>query len=518
MHHLETTYKIKKMKQYINILLLITVITLLFGCDKFLEEEPRDLASPSNFFNTPTEFDLAIVGLYNIYKDNSLHGKIGLDRYYENGADIIGPNRIFGQVEPTQAYTLSESNIGAIDQGAGAPLTWQNLYAIILNANTILEQLDINQTLTQEERSLFEGQTLFLRSYAYYHLTNLWGNVPYYRGNLPISEIQVLPRTDKTLIRDEILVDLQRAQDLMPNSLSETDQGKATKWAAATVMVKILLTQKKWEQARDKASDIINSSPHDLLDDYAAVFDPNNEYNVENIWEIDFVRDVRSNDWVDHFTPRIRDEPKDPTQQNALSAALGDRSEGFTGYGLSIPLPGYVNDFPLDDLRRSQNIVTEYLGFELNFPYMPKMWNLDQVNSPRGNHGDNKIIFRLADVYLMAAEAENELNGPASSYQYINKVRERAYEPDQPLTGLTQETFRQAIYDERRWELGGEGHRRMDLIRWGILLDVVKTTEYRIYNPAANIQPHHILLPIPPEEFSLNPALLESDPTNNGYR
>ena len=100
----------------------------------------------------------------------------------------------------------------------------------------------------------------------------------------------------------------------------------------------------------------------------------------------------------------------------------------------------------------------------------------------------------------------------------INKVRERAYDPDQPLINLDQNDLRQAIYDERRWELGGEGHRRMDLIRWGILLDVVKNTQYRVYNPAANIKPHHVLLPIPPEEFNLNPALLESDPTNNGYR
>ena len=201
-----------------------------------------------------------------------------------------------------------------------------------------------------------------------------------------------------------------------------------------------------------------------------------------------------------------------------MSAALAARNEGYTGYGLSIALPDFVNKFPLDDLRRPSNIGNEYLGFELNFPYIPKMYNLDQINSPRGNHADNKIIFRLADVYLMAAEAENEVNGPASAYQYINRVRERAYEPDQPLTGLSQDGFRQAIYDERKWELGAEGHRRMDLIRWGILLDVVKSTEYRVYNPAPNIQPYHVLLPIPPEEFILNPALLESDPTNNGYR
>lgn len=505
----------RHLTKYISILI---VATTLLACDSFLEEEPRAIVSPSKFFSTATEFELAVVGLYDTYKSNSLHGKIGLDRYYENGADVIGPNRAFGQVEPTQSYTLSESNISAISQGAGAPITWQDLYSIVLNSNTILEQLELNETIPDIEKNRIEGETLFLRSYAYYHLTNLWGDVPYYRDNLPIAEIQILPRADKTVIRNEILIDLQKAQEFLPNSYESNGLGRASKWAAATLMTKIYLIQQKWEQARDKALEIINGSPHDLLDDYAAVFDPNNEYNQEIIWAIDYVKDVDSNDWPDHFTPRIRDEPKDPTKQGELSDALAARNEGYTGYALSIALPDFVNKFPLDDLRRPMNIQTEYLGFELNFPYIPKMYNLDQINSPRGNHGDNKIIFRMADVSLMAAEAENELNGPAGAYQYINRVRERAYEPDQPLTGLSQHSFRQAIYDERKWELGAEGHRRMDLIRWGILLDVVKNTEYRVYDPASNIQPYHVLLPIPSEEFILNPALLESDPTNNGYR
>ena len=506
------------MKYLTKYIMMLIAGIVLIACDSFLEEEPRAIVSPSTFFNTASEFELAIVGLYDTYKLNSLHGKIGLDRYYENGADVIGPNRNFGQVEPTQSYSLSESNISAVGQGAGAPLTWEHLYSIILNSNTIIEQLGLNESIPQADKDRLEAETLFLRAYAYYHLTNLWGNVPYYRDNLPISEIQVLPRMDKTVIRDEILIDLQKAQDFLPGAFESNGLGRVSKWAAATVMVKIYLIQKKWQQARDKALEIIDGSPHDLLDDYASVFDLNNEFNQENIWEIDFAKDVDQDDWPDHFTPRIRDEPKDPTKQAELSDALAARNEGYTGYGLSIALPDFVNKFPLDDLRRPSNIGTEYLGFELNFPYIPKMYNLDQINSPRGNHADNKIIFRLADVYLMAAEAENEVNGPASAYQYINRVRERAYEPDQPLTGLSQDDFREAIYDERKWELGAEGHRRMDLIRWGILLDVVKSTEYRVYDPAPNIQPYHVLLPIPPEEFILNPALLESDPTNNGYR
>jgi len=507
------------MKKYIKSLALLMLVGLLFAsCDDYLEEDPRDLVSPANFFNTASEFELSIVGLYDIYKSRSLHGNIGLFRFYENGADVIGPSRNFGQVEPYQSYSLSESTISAISQGGGAPLTWQDLYRIVLNANTILENLELNASLSLEDKNRIEGETLFLRAYAYYHLTNLWGNVPYYLDNLPIEEIQSLSRTDKTLIRDEILLDLQKAQDLLPSSYGSDDLGKANKWTAATVMVKIYLIQQKWQQARDKAVEIIDGSPHQLLDDYASVFDFGNEYNAEIIWELDFAKDLLNDSWVDQFTPRIRDEPKNSDDREGLRTAMAERNEGMTGFGLAVPLPDLVNKFPLDDLRRPSNVITEYLGFELTFPYMPKNFNLDQINSPRSNHGDNKIIFRLADVYLMAAEAENELNGPGSAYQYINKVRERAYEPDQPLVGLSQQEFREAIYDERKWELAGEGHRRLDLIRWGILLDVVKNAEYRVYEPASNIQPYHVLLPIPPEEFNLNPALLESDPTNNGYR
>jgi hypothetical protein len=506
------------MKFITKYIIILVIGTILIGCDSYLEEEPKAITSPDTFFNTIEEFELANVGLYETWQQNYLHGNIGLYRFTENGADIVGPNRNFGQVEPYMSYSLSESNINAISQGAGAPMTWQGLYSIILNSNTILSKLELNDVISQANKDVIEAETLFHRAYAYYYLTNLWGDVPYYRKNLPISEIQVLPRTDKKTIRDEILVDLQKAQNSLPSSISSDNFGKASKWVAATVMVKIYLIQNKWQQARDKCLEIINDSPHKLLDEYASVFRLNNEYNEEIIWSIDFAKDVNGNNWVDHFTPRIRDEPKESTKKSELSAALTARNEGFTGYGLAIALPDFVKKFPLDDLRRASNITTEYLGYELNFAYIPKRWNLDQINSPRGNHADNKMIFRLADVYLMAAEAENELNGPTSAYQYINKVRERAFEPDQPLSGLSKEDFRLAMYDERKWELAAEGERRMDLIRWGILLDIVKTTEYRVYDPAPNIKPHHVLLPIPTEELLLNPALLESDPTNNGYR
>ncbi|MEM9834562.1 MAG: RagB/SusD family nutrient uptake outer membrane protein [Bacteroidota bacterium] len=168
-------------------------------------------------------------------------------------------------------------------------------------------------------------------------------------------------------------------------------------------------------------------------------------------------------------------------------------------------------------MRQPINMLTEYLSYEIDNTYMPKGWNLDNVNSPRTNHGELYIVFRLADTYLMAAEAANELNDPVA-FTYINAVRQRAYEPDRPYIGLSQENFRQALRDERWWGLAEEGFRRYDLIRWGILVETVQNSEYPVFNGPDNISPVHIKAPIPQEEIILNPNLLEFDPTNNGYR
>ena len=85
---------------------------------------------------------------------------------------------------------------------------------------------------------------------------------------------------------------------------------------------------------------------------------------------------------------------------------------------------------------------------------------------------------------------------------------------------MTQESFRSAIRDERKYELCGENHRKQDLIRWGILIETVQNTTHRKHNTVAetNIKPHHVKAPIPLAEILRNPKLLETDPTNNGYR
>ncbi len=495
---------------------MIITLFMLFGCDQFLEEEPRALLSPNNFYNSDAEAKAAVNGIYaTFFNSDDLYHVVGLSRFYEFGSDEINPNRFGGEGAIYSGYTFSEGD----NPTRG---TWNALYRIIQDCNIVLNKIENNDKITEAGYRQTRGEVLFLRALANFHLTNLWGDVPYYRDALPIDEVSVLGRSDKNQIQLDMIEDLQEAQDLLPDKYADSDQGRATKWAAATLMDKFYMVRSDWQNMRDKSVEIINNSWHRLLDDYGAVFNdfPQGEYNDEIIFQWDYVKDLASQRRTDFFTPRIRDEPLNTSDRAALSAELAARNEDFTGYGLAIPTPEMVNTYPMNDLRRPWNVATSYLGFELKWPYIPKLWNLDQINSPRGNHGDNYIVWRLADIYLMAAEAENELNGPANAYQYINKVRERAYDPDEPLSGMNQEEFRQAVRDERKWELLGEDHRRLDLIRWGILVETVQNTEY---NPSfeianTNVKPNQVLWPIPIEEFDLNPALLESDPTNNGYR
>ncbi|SHM76528.1 Starch-binding associating with outer membrane [Cyclobacterium lianum] len=495
---------------------LLIFSVLAIGCESFLEEEVRGIIDPSTFYQSDEEAVLAVNGIYLNLRQNGFYGNWqGIHTFTQLGADVLESSRQFGGNEPMQNYTLTQSNY------SNARQLWQLIYRMIGDANSVITNIENSPNISAAVKDQSIGEALYLRSYAYYHLSNLWGDVPYYDEEIPIADAASLGRTPVNEIRSNLISDLTRieTENLLPEIYGESDLGRPTVWAAKILLAKIYLWQEDWANAREECLEIINNSPHQLLPDYGDVFDVNNPFNDEIIWAIDFQKDVPGNaqDRTDGFNPRLRDEPRNPADRGPLSDALAARNEEFNGYGLTVPILSFINEFPVDDLRRPHNILGEYLGFELTFQYMAKFTNFDFVNSPRGNHGEATLVFRLADVYLMLAEAENELNGPGNAYQYINAVRERAYEPDQPYSGLTQAELRSAIQTERKWELAGEGHRRYDLIRWGILLETVKNAEYRTYDPGSNIQPHHIKLPIPEEELVLNPALLDSDPTNNGY-
>ncbi|WP_136482952.1 RagB/SusD family nutrient uptake outer membrane protein [Cognatitamlana onchidii] len=522
-----------------NIILYVFVVFTYFGCERFLEEDPRAIVSPETFFGSENDARQMVQGMYAILKNNSLYGQVGLDHFYDNGADIIEPNRSANFVEPIGNYSLNEAIADRSVQKMSVSDTWKDLYRIIQNANLTIERVTGNEAIgSQEVRTDIIADTRFLRGLCYWHIWSLWGAAPYYTEALTLEEISALGRTDEATIVAGILEDLQFAQDNLQDKYDGDQSGRASKWAAAVIMAKIYMKQQQWQLGLDKCLEILNESPHRILPTYNEVFDQFNEYNDEIIWSLDFARDINSqfdpafpgrsfagnNNWrPSMFNPRLRDEPLNTAERDSLGEALKARGEAFNGTGLQVASKDFAEKFPMNDLRRELNIVDNYLGYDLVFPYIAKFWNLELDRSPRFNHSDNRMVFRLGDVALMAAECENERSGgnPNTAFEYIREIRERAFETQaeaEAILGLSQQEFREAIYDERKWELAGECHRRYDLIRWGILLDVVQNLEYRFWKPNENIRPYHVKLPIPLQELENNPKLLEDDPTNNGYR
>ncbi|MEX2403687.1 MAG: RagB/SusD family nutrient uptake outer membrane protein, partial [Balneolales bacterium] len=144
-------------------------------------------------------------------------------------------------------------------------------------------------------------------------------------------------------------------------------------------------------------------------------------------------------------------------------------------------------------------------------PYLKKWTDIGRDNlAERGNNTDTQIpIYRYAEILLFIAEAENEANsGPTpEAYLAINEVRERA--GIDPLSGLGQEQFREAVRKEREFELAFELKRFYDIKRWDIFMEVF--TEYP--NSQGNVQEHHVYYPIPQREIQLNPGL----GPNEGY-
>ena len=519
-----------KTKKTIKFLAAFLGFILLGACDEFLEEDLRDQITPDAFFNSDIEAQLSVNGVYRLYHDTNLYNTRGLDNYYTSGADIQAASRDVNS--EIHNYLIAE---GTAD-GNG---TWVQLYRVVNNTTTFIDGIQNSESISQAAKDQNIGELLFLRALAYYHLTNLWGDVPFYTEPLTVVERAALIRAPRDEIRSAMKADLAIAFDLLPVSYSGSDLGRATKWAAATLKAKYHLFDQEWAAALAECVTVIDQSPHILLDDYADVFDqgdPSNQYNDELIFVIDFEQNLDgplSTARTDDYNPRIRDEPFNRNADTVVNGVTFQRVDFFqnqllrplnqdmTGFGWAVPLPEFAlrENWGEGDLRYDVTIVTEYLGVKLTFPYFRKNWNLDQINSQRQNHTENYYVFRLADVYLMAAEAENELNGPANAFAFVNRVRERAFEPDQPWSGLSQDEFRLMIYDERKFELSAEGHRRQDLIRWGILLETVQNTQPRAFNnPGDNIRPWHVLLPIPQNQLQVNPALLDTDPTNNGYR
>jgi hypothetical protein len=335
---------------------------------------------------------------------------------------------------------------------------WNAHYDVINRANTVLANLDLITGLTESEVAQFEAEMRTIRAICYFNLVRMYGPLPL--RDEPIAgaseEDVFIGRSSVQEIYDFIENDLTISEGLT----KDTGRGGSLRVDEPTILAllaRVKLYQEDWPAAETYAKAVIEKFGFNLEENYATIFDES-ATSGEIIFQIDFLND------------------DDVNVIGRWLLASGRYEAAAT--------ENIFNLFADDDLRKSTSVGDASGDFFAN-----KYTGLQ-------NDDDNLIITRLAEMYLIAAEAINEqaYNANSEAFDLINELRQRA-----DLTDLTilntgnQQALRLAISEERRKELAFEGHRWYDLIRTNQAQQILGINN-----------PNKLVFPIPQSEIDTN--------------
>lgn len=493
-----------KYRRFSPVAKLIVAMVIMLGicCSKYLEENPRSLLTDKVFYETAGDALLAVNAAYDHLgsgTSNADFGGVYFNSYWVIQA-LASDNGKTGNQDPN-SIQLSEFRHNATNQHLES--VWEDMYKTINVSNIGLAEIP-NIEMDDGLRSRLLGELHFIRGYMYFELVRLFGAVPLQITPTKDLSVLTIERTDEQVVYDQIILDLEDAESRLPFRYTGADIGRATTGAASSLLAKVYLTLEDWSQALESARKVMDSGVYRLLDDYADVFKIANNNSEEIIFGINFTLNNSAIWETSQFNVR------------ALPLALNRNSNSW-----EIPTLDVYNDYENLDRRREVTFATSFTeadGSVLTFePHIFKYW--DQSAEPNASSsGADFYNLRYADVLLMYAESANEVNGgpTAEAYDALNRIRRRArfdgveernVLPE--LSNLSQDQFREAVWNERRREFVWEGQRWFDLVRQSRLKERVEVAKPGVTVDAGK----HSLFAIPQRERDLNPSLTQ----NPGY-
>jgi starch-binding outer membrane protein, SusD/RagB family len=482
----------------------LVAVLALTSCKKYLDVENVSNVDQETIFSSVSYSEAAVVGVYNkLMGDNGYGSRISL--LYPMAADDF---KTSGDFNPLDRRGLSGYGASADNTELDAP--FRQLYEGIERANICIKYIPLSAIYTtgsEAEKTAMRklyGEALTLRAQFYHELIRNWGDVPaQFEPSADIKDLY-LPKTDRDEIYDHLLEDLKTASALVPwRSESNDPSTRITKAAVKGLRARLALARggyslrrqpqqmirredyKKYYQiALEETNDIIESKQHDLNPSFEDLFrtihgagrkDPANEWIFE----------------VGAFGGNSRTDSK-------LGYGNGIRINANSTYGTAnggvVAIPTYFYEFDsIGDSRRditlayfevdgtNNKVLTN--ATDMRDGKYRKYWT--SINGTNQSLGINWPVLRYADVLLMNAEAENEINnGPsAKAIAAFEKVRARAFTGFASRMGTTptsKEDFFRAIVKERLLEFGGEGIRKYDLIRWNLLNQTILDTRQKL--------------------------------------
>ncbi|MGN8056219.1 RagB/SusD family nutrient uptake outer membrane protein [Pedobacter sp. 22163] len=546
------------MKKIIKTGLALIILFSAMGCKKFLVEDLKTELAPTNTYTSTYGFEVGSAGLYALTRSEyNTFGEGGA--YLHNGAcpyEALQAATDIADVINSDASLLPFANLTLNSSERFVGTYWNWAYSIISSANLMLIYSEKNTNWdSPSDKERFQAEARFFRAYAYRTLVYLYGDVPYVETILYDFKLN-FTRTPKAEVLGHIIDDLTFASQHLPANPDQVKDGKLTKWAAYHLLSEMHLLNKAYVPAEQAALAVINSGYYGLMktrfgvnkdkagDVFSDLFLENNQNrlknaNRESIWVLQFEFNTvgggtNSDDWS-----RRAWNPNYSTMTGfVLADTLGGRGlaqltpmkwwVGTAGTNATGNVPGI---FEATDIRNSNyNIkrnwyynnpgetslygkkanITEQTWFSTKslFPAITKFFYGRAENLGLTGSYKDRVKFRLAETYLLLAEAYLGQGNPAKAADAVNEVRKRA---GASVVGAGQMTM-DFLLDERIRELVGEESRRFTLVRTNKLVDRVK-----LYNTAIKdkVMDFHALWPIPQSIIDANRDAVF--PQNPGY-
>ena len=494
------------MNKYKYILGIAAVGLTIASCSDPLDAPNKSAMSEDVIFSTEVLADAAVMGLHQSFGEtNSYRGRYITYYGTNNDAEIF--NNYGGASDPANDKEASLAVYSAAIDNSYMNTennAWAKLYEGIERANKAIESMalygGIDDASNTNMRQLY-GELLTLRGMIYFDLVKAWGDVPY-RFDPITSETMYVAKTDRVTVLKKVMDDLLEAEQYLgwPNENKYTiSVERVSKSFAKGLRARIALflagysqwptaegdhsgselrynltdaseRQAMYKIALDECVSIINSGKNTLPGDFKANFKALCEEDVsagkESLFEIPFSDGRGRVCW----TYGIKHGDTDQWTKQASGGKIG-------------PAPTLWYDYDPQDARRNVTcipyqwkggikVVSNLSGGGWCFGKLRYEW-MKRIVTSTNDDGINWQVMRLADIYMMAAEAENQLNGPSGAAQYIRPVMNRAY-PAAKVNELiaaaaSQEAFQLLVENERKFEFAGEALRKTDLIRWGKL-------------------------------------------------
>lgn len=454
------------MIQLKSILTSVFFLLLIQGCEEVLEPEPIDLLTDEIVLNEVKDVPNVEIGLYNAFRVIIPATVIAGDFT----ADMLIHNGTFTQYRELSTKQITSAN-------SSVSTLWGSIYNTIYIANFILERLPDVPGVRSAERDRVLATAHFLRGYAYFIGYYTFGPIPLVVST-SIEENRNIPRAQPGEILQLISEDYNFALGKLPED--PANPGFAGEYAVRAALARFHLYNENWAEAEAFASDVINSGLYTLVNDFSDIV--TQDFTSESIFEVGYsISDdpgTNSNIGLNNLFVGRREII--PSNQAIVALASSESGDRFSSIKFDI-----------------NNLVGNDNGWSV-----AKYGTADEDNN-------NVVVFRLAEMYLIRAEARAQLQkvtGVNSAQEDVNVLRQRA---DAPTIGsLTQSQMLLAIEDERRYELAFEGHRWYDLVRTGRADDVMPAF-------SQNWREAYVRWPIPQREIQNNPALAGNQ--NPGY-